>query len=186
MHEEEIILNRMLRGTSETAKSALSILYVKHAQPLFEFLYLMLGKNRELAMDLVHDTFLKVLEKRHHFDASRPFRPWLFRIASNHCKNEFRRQQINRQKLEELAHDYGFQPANEIYDNVQERLWELVDHLKPEHKEVVVLRYRTGLPVNEIAEITGIPDGTVKSRLFYGLKSLSELTKTIDLEYINN
>ena len=173
--EEEVIINRMLKSKPETARSALSLLYTKHAQDLFEFLFLMLGRDKESASDLVHDSFLRAFEKRHLFDASRPFRPWLFRIASNLGKNEFRRRHSDKEGMEELVKEENDLSEISADFTVQDIIWNLVDQLKPDHREVVILRFRTGLQVNEIAEITGIPEGTVKSRLFYGLRSLSQI-----------
>ncbi len=185
MDEEEIILNRMLRGTGENARSALAVLYSKHAQSLFEFLYLMMGKDENKARDIVQDTFLRVFEKRDLYNPSLPFRPWLFRIASNFYKNEFRRMEIQKQNLGEMAREYPDFSTSDSTDLNVEKIWKLVDRLGTQQREVIILRFRTGLPLKEIAEIIQKPEGTIRSRLFYALKTLSETIKTTESEFFN-
>lgn len=175
--DQYVILNRMLKGSREEAMLALGILYKEFAQPLFEYLFLLLDKDESWARDIVQDTFLLVFEKRHLFNHSLPFRPWLFRIASNRIKNDFRKQDVYRKNQAEIARNYDHFSTPEPMEISPETIWELVDRLGQDQKEVIILRYRTCLQVKEISGITGIPEGTVKSRIFYALKVLSSMIK---------
>ena len=169
MMEEELILNRMLKGTD--AAVALHYFYQRYSRSLFVFLFLLFRKDQEKARDLVQETFLRAFERRSGFDPDKPFRPWLFRIALNLCRNEFRRMDVVKKNQREILWSYENEDANPVDP---EKIWEAVNQLSFEHQQVILLRYRNELPVSEISEILGCPEGTVKSRIFYAVKDLSK------------
>jgi RNA polymerase sigma-70 factor (ECF subfamily) len=137
----------------------------------------MLGRDADLARDKVHDLFMKLLESPSRFDPERKFSVWLFSVASNMCKNEYRSWEVQKRALESGESGPAWTPAAQMEENQPGQkagLDRAIGELPPAQKEAVVLYYREGLRVNEIAGIMGCSEGTVKSRLFYALKKLGD------------
>ena len=142
------------------------------------------------AEDLAQEAFARVFAKRHAYEPGGKFSTWLWRIALNLCRDELRR----RQRHPELSLETGGEgdeasPAHEISASTPSPA-EAVEALEqaeivrrallrlPEHyRTVVVLRHYEGLKFHEIAEVLGIPDGTVKSRMSEGLSRLACLLR---------
>ena len=143
------------------------------------------------AEDLTQEAFARVFAKRHAYEPSGKFSTWLWRIALNLCHDDIRRRQRRPEhSLEDhtgvdgetnhAAELVGETPspaeavaALEQAEIVRRTLLQL-----PEiYRTVIVLRHYEGLKFGEIAEVLGIPDGTVKSRMSEGLSRLAELLK---------
>lgn len=138
----------------------------------------MLG-NMEDARDALQEAFVKTYESLHRFDLRRPFGPWFFQILRNHCRDALRSQQA-RFKLEALDEDIETRPADAEGgpERVRERssareiLWNALERIGDEHREILVLKELEGFRYNEIAGILDIPEGTVASRLFHARRAL--------------
>lgn len=151
-------------------QSAFDDLYRRYSKPMLNFFYRLLDNDRELAEDLLHDLFLKIIEMPERFDANRAFRTWFYTLAGNMVRNEYRRNQMGRSyekslsDLEEPAVD-GTERAfdRELF---HQRLLLELERLEPEQKILYNLRFHEELTIPQIAEIMDCPDGTVKSRLF--------------------
>jgi RNA polymerase sigma-70 factor (ECF subfamily) len=138
----------------------------------------MLNKDTEKAQDFVQDIFLKLMEKKHLFDPSKKFYTWIFTIAGNMCKTEYR----NPYKISISADEYEISDAV-FQENLAEKdlfnllLEKSLNGLENHHKETFVLRFMEHLSLQEIAEITGTSLGTVKSRLFYATQKMAKELK---------
>lgn len=140
----------------------------------------MLG-NMEDARDALQEAFVKTYEALHRFDVSRSFGPWFFQILRNHCRDMLRSRQA-RFKLEVLDERLELRPGDA--DRSPERdhqrsvardlLWQALERIGEEHREVLVLKELQGFRYNEIAKILDIPEGTVASRLFHARRALKE------------
>ncbi len=124
-----------------------------------------------LAEDAVQETFVRALRARHGFDPRRgAIRPWLFAIERRTIVDLARRRSANR--AQEL--DRNLPAATDQLDgallawNVEEAL----RRLHPDHRRVVLEIYYRGRPSREVARELGIPEGTVRSRLYYALRAL--------------
>jgi RNA polymerase sigma-70 factor (ECF subfamily) len=139
----------------------------------------MLG-NRAEAEDVAQEVFISVFKTIDHFREESKFSTWLYRVAVNHCKNRIkylaRRHDRDRDELDENTHHSNGavtgvpvrapQPDRALEGAQMERLLqEAIGNLDDDHRIVVVLRDVEDLSIEEICEITGLPDGTVKSRL---------------------
>lgn len=132
-------------------------------------------RNREDALDIAQDTFLKAHEAIGHFrDSGRDqgFRAWLVRIAANKALDLLRRKK-RRPELPMEAEPYGeFTPTDEApqrraaLNELDTAIRNCMNRLSPEHRVTLMLREIDGLSYSEIAEATGVPLGTVMSRLF--------------------
>lgn len=143
------------------------------------------------AEDLAQEAFARVFAKRHAYEPSGKFSTWLWRIALNLCHDDIRRRQRRpEQSLEANAGDEGqTNPATELAGEAPspaeavaaleqaEVVRRALLRLPEIYRTVIVLRHYEGLKFGEIAEVLGIPDGTVKSRMSEGLSRLAELLK---------
>jgi RNA polymerase sigma-70 factor (ECF subfamily) len=134
---------------------------------LLNFVYRTIG-DRDRAEDLVQEVFIRVYRHIGRFDRSKKFSTWIYTIASNLAKNELRNRSRNplvlfqtiRAKFEDTRPDDLFQKRH-----LREMVEQSVGQLPAHHREVFVLRELEGKSYEEIADITGVNLGTVKSRL---------------------
>lgn len=172
LSDEELMLD-MSKGQSK----AFDELYKRYQERMYRYFYRMLGQDTSKAQDFAQDLFIKLIEKPHLFDANRKFSTWVYKIASNMCKNEYRRQNISFFNIE----DYEQLPSEAIAIPLQldqkifsNHLKEAIELLKPAHKLCFILRYQEDLSIKEISQIVECPEGTVKSRLHHALKNLAQ------------
>ena len=145
---------------------------------LLNFVYRTVG-DRERAQDLVQETFVRVYRHLHRFDQSKKFSTWIYTIASNLAKNELRNRSRNPLVLFQTIkrhweadhrplewEDNTYRP-DDLYRkrHLQETVEKAVQELPEHHRIVFVLRELEGKTYEEIADITGVNLGTVKSRL---------------------
>ncbi len=135
------------------------------------------------AMDLSQDAFARAFRARRSLDPDRPFYPWFYQILRRLCFNHLRNQKTRRDRLEEaagwLADRAGARAAEAAPDRMAERaelrarLEAAIAALPPHEREVIVMREFEGLRYREIADLLGIPIGTVMSRLYAARKALA-------------
>ena len=128
--------------------------------------------HRELAMDMVQNSFLKALEQIHTLRNPDATKTWFYRILTNECL-----QTIKKAKRENLTEpdaiqdevylEKAYEPALELYEAVRQ--------LAPETQTIIFLHYYEEYTLKEIAQITGYNLNTVKSRLYAGLKKLKNI-----------
>ncbi len=160
-------------------QAALAVLVARHHSPMLGYLYRLTGGDRPLAEDLVQETFLRVLQQR-TCQAGRPFKPWLYAIATNLARDHFK-SAAARQRWPQADHEdtllqlYDATPGPEERALAAEQGGEVaaaLAQLGEEYRVVLLLRFYQGLSLNEIAEALQIPLGTVKSRLSVGTRRL--------------
>lgn len=165
-------------------KEAFSILYERYSDKLVRFFHRMLNKDLEKAQDFMHDLFLRIVENPGSFDTKKRFDTWVFHIAYNMCKNEYRKITVRNEYRE--SHIWSDIFADESHMNridhqkFNEELNVKLNSMEEIHRTVFLLRYQQELSLKEIAEIMDCPEGTVKSRLFYTIKLLSEKLYVFD------
>ncbi len=159
-------------------KEAFSILYERYADKLVSFFYRMLNKDNEKAQDFMHDLFVKIIENPASFDTGKRFDTWIFHIAYNMCKNEYRKMTVRDEYRDRQIYrlPYSEESVKNKIDQQKfsEELNESLGSLDEKHRTVFILRYQQDLSLKEIAGILDCPEGTVKSRLFKAIKVLSE------------
>lgn len=159
-------------------KRAFGELVARYQSRLLNFVYRTIG-DRDRAEDLVQETFIRVYRHLHRFDQSKKFSTWIYTIASNLAKNELRNRSRNPLVLFQAIKqnwDADHRPL-EWEDNtyrpddlfrkrhLKETVERAVQDLPEHHRVVFVLREVEGKTYEEIAAITGVNLGTVKSRL---------------------
>lgn len=130
--------------------------------------------NRETAMDMVQNSFLKAIEQLHTLRNPQAMKTWFYRILTNECL----------QTLKKAAREFPTEPADmkeEIYlEKAYEpalELYEAVRQLTPETQTIIMLHYYEEYTLKEVAQITGDNLNTVKSRLYAGLRKLKSIIK---------
>ncbi len=178
MTDEELMI-----AMSKGDKRAFDEIYGRYASPLLGYFTRMLWRDHEKAEDFVHDIFAKIIRKPQLFDPSRKFKTWLYSVANNMCKNEYKKQEVRKNTSNGLDNHYGLSDAaanvvGEVQDvQFREKFEASLEALDAKHSEVFSLRHMEGLAIKEIAEILAISEGTVKSRLFYATRYLAESLK---------
>jgi RNA polymerase sigma-70 factor (ECF subfamily) len=157
----------------------LTVLVSRHHPPLLGYLYRLAGGDRPLAEDLVQETLLRVL-RQPTYQPGRPFKPWLYTIATNVARDHFKsaavRQGLQRGDDEKTLfqlHDREASPEERALAAEQGReVRAAIAELTEEYRVVVLLRFYQSFSLQEIAETLQIPVGTVKSRLSVAVHQL--------------
>lgn len=165
---------------------AFETLLKRYQAPIYGYILRQVG-DRQRAEDLFQETFLRVY---HRIDTcSRPesFKPWAFAIAANLCRNETRRQQVRRgEQPEERINGYagaGPDPEGAAQTaQTRRKIEQALAGLPDVQREVFVLYHYTRLTYEEIAEVTEVPLGTVKSRMNAALTALRRLLSELKQE----
>jgi len=167
---------------SKGDKRAFDELYNRYSGVLFGYFNKMLWRDREKAEDLVHDIFAKIIVNPLAFDVSRSFKTWLFAVACNMCKNEYKRKEVRKNTSIGIDSHISVSSDTNVFNEVQDRIFmsafdESLIQLDDKHRDVFTLRHLQGFSLKEIADVLEINEGTVKSRLFYATKQLAEKLK---------
>lgn len=172
-------------------KKAFDELYRRYSGKILYFFYQRLGRDNEKAEDFLQDLFLKIIEKESLFDSKMNFSAWIYAIANNMCKNEYRR--IARTKLETNEFDIEnlidestcTHPSNEIDLLLFQKILDVeLGSMGEKHRLTFILRHQQCLTVNEISKIMECSEGTVKSRLHYTIKKLSRRFQNFNVQRV--
>ena len=180
--QEEIIAMRRCRRGSSGAFEVFVNRYMKDAY----FIALGLVGNREDAMDLSQEAFIRAYRNIKHLKPDRKFFPWFYQILKNLCISHLRKRRyrqassLDAKNCPEVAATADcFLPEvvarrNELKDKV----WQAIGKLDDKHREVIILRHFQHMSYEQIAEALYCNKGTVTSRLYYARKRLEELLST--------
>lgn len=151
-------------------------LYSEHAGPLLNFLHYRTG-DRDLAEDLLADTFERVLRARRRFDPRHASeKTWLYTIALNVFRDHVRRAAVGQRAVDQVAAGGAALDVRTELDAAEER--DAIDRamavLSPEERETIALRYGADLTVAEIARITGEKASTIHGRVYRSLRKLRD------------
>jgi RNA polymerase sigma-70 factor, ECF subfamily len=183
--ERQILANGLRRRDPDL----LDRLIEQYQQRLYRYLLFLTG-DPALAEDLFQETWIRVLERGHQYNAKSKFESWLFAIARNLVIDVSRRKKFR--SLEELADPESNQPFEPPDDHAISALQVLVARESEQavqfsllkipsyYREVLLLRFHEELALDEIATVLSTPISTVKSRLYRGLEALkSALTEGV-------
>ena len=171
--EDNALVRRALKGD----RKAFEMIILKYQQPLLNYLGRMTGE-REQAQDFTQEVFLKVHASLSSFQPRYKFSTWLFKIASNFMIDFWRRKKISAVSLDRTRDD-GENPCSlQVPDagppvakkyelaQIKKRIEGALERVPEELRELFVLRHINEFSYEEIAEIKGLPVGTVKNRVF--------------------
>jgi len=182
--DEEII--KVFQDTNSL--EAFEILVKRYKDPLMNFVYRFVG-SRDVSTDIVQDTMIKFYLNKDSYKSFAKFSTWIYTIAGNLAKNELKRRK--RRKIYSIhpddedrviqIEDKSFIGPDRAADSgiKSEIIQKALLRVKEVYREVVILRDIDGFSYEEIADITGLSIGTVKSRINRGRAHLQKLLKNI-------
>ena len=169
-------------------RAAFAVLVRRHQGPLFNFAFRQV-RVPQLAEDVVQETFVRVVQNAAEFKHEARFTTWVYTITRNLCIDQLRKRALRKHpSLDQACGEEGDGPTlgEQTADprasvereatgtELKERIARAVDTLPDEQREVFLMREVANLPFKEIAEITNVPENTVKSRMRYALERLQE------------
>ncbi len=170
------LMNRFAAGDEEAFRDILN----RYKNSLYSFLARFLNQ-RDLVEDVFQETFLQVYTSRSTFDTSRPLRPWLFTIAANKARDALRKQQRTATASFGMISDAAEMSIDDVintltsiettpYEEVEKSetagmVRQIIADMPENLREILLLAYFDQFSYKQMAEILGIPIGTVKSRL---------------------
>ncbi len=182
---DEVLMAQVKAGVER----ALAVLVRRYEQPLYNYALRMLGNSAD-AEDVFQETFVRVHLHRNRFWRGSPFKPWLYRIATNLCKDRIRyrrrRPEVQPGNAESDMPDpiASYQDVATAPDEAAmaaERAAQMqaaLASLSIKHRAVFLMAHQEGLSYGEIARTLRIPVGTVKSRMN---KAVSELMAVLEV-----
>jgi RNA polymerase sigma-70 factor, ECF subfamily len=174
----------LARDALAGSEAAYRDLVARYATPAVNFIYRFI-RDRALAEDLAQEGFLRVYQRLNTYDPQRKFSSWFFQVLRNITIDYLRVNRVRTASLDELE-DEGHRGAAADRESVSPEqaaqqgelafaMEGALSRIRPEYREVVVLRYQEGFTHPEIAEILGLPSGTVKTYLHRARKELAEI-----------
>ncbi|MFP4345975.1 MAG: RNA polymerase sigma factor [Anaerolineales bacterium] len=169
MATDEVLYTRVREGD----RAALAELIGRYHAPLLRFLYRMTN-DLPTAEDLVQDTFVKLMTHEGNMPCN--FKSWVFTVARNRVYDLFRTASHRREVTLTVGSEAWVPASGPGVERLvarhadREAIAGVLQALRPQHREVLVLRFYHDLKLQEIAEIIDAPLGTVKSRLHHALK----------------
>ncbi|MCG3089846.1 RNA polymerase sigma factor [Sporosarcina cyprini] len=175
MEEEQLWIRQVLAGD----KQAFANIINKYKNPLYATI-LRMTKNPQDAQDLVQDAFIKVYRNLHKYDGGGAFSGWLYRVAINHCMDEFRKKRYStvQVQLEEEAIINPNHPEIVFLKREKSRQLErLISTLPEDERLIILLRYVNEISYEEISELLGVPLSTVRNKLHRAKKKMRDTVK---------
>ncbi len=172
---DEVLISRIAAGD----RLAMQVLFARHHVKVYRFV-LRLVSNPTTAEDLISDVFLDVWRQASRFEARSQVSTWLLAIA------RFKALSALRKRPEEALDDEKAAAVEDSADDPEvtaqkkdksEALRKCLEQLSPDHREIIDLVYYHEKSIEEVAEVVGIPENTVKTRVFYARNQLSQLLK---------
>lgn len=166
------LVKHAMRGREDSFEE----LVRRYQRPIVAYVYRMTG-DYEAALDLTQEVFIKVYGSLARYRPEFKFSTWIYRIAHNAAVDHLRRHTTREQELEIESEDHGtfekpiasgaLTPEQES-EKAERRaeIEDIIQALPPTYRELIVLRHAHDLSYEEIAEVTGLPLGTVKNRIF--------------------
>jgi RNA polymerase sigma-70 factor (ECF subfamily) len=180
LDEDQVLIKKTLKGS----KRAFEELMRKYDKKIFSFVVRMV-RNEEVAVDLTQDFFIKIFTVMDKYNFEYKFSTWAYRICYNLVIDHIRKNQAQVDSLddesvsprdmlgsENVSKDDGFKTLARA--ETRDYVWRVVDQIPLKFRELILLRYIQDLKYEEIAEITSLPVGTVKNRIFKAKEILKQ------------
>ena len=174
------VADSAIAGLKRGDSGALEAVMARYQHRLYRYL-IRLTQDPAAADDLFQQTWLRVIEKIGRYDARRHFTPWLFSVAHNLAIDYLRK---HRETSLDVPEESGISPVDQLVAGGSDPLEQLLEFergamlaaaiakLPIIHREVLTLRFEEDMKLEQIAEVSGIPLSTVKSRLLRAMESL--------------
>jgi RNA polymerase sigma-70 factor (ECF subfamily) len=183
--DDETLVHRFTEGEVK----AFEILMERYKRPVFNFIYRSV-RDATMAEELHQEAFLRVIQRSGEFKGESKFSTWLYTIVRNLCIDHSRKMSFRRHRSLDAPSSSGEDDGRTMLDRTEGRdhgserraianqlqgeIAKAVEDLPEEQREVFLMRQVQNLAFKDIAEIVGVPENTVKSRMRYALERLQE------------
>ena len=177
---DDVLISRIAAGD----RLAMQALFARHQVRIYRFV-LRLVNNPTLAEDLISEVFLDVWRQAGTFEARSSVSTWLLAIARFKALSALRRrpeQELDEEKTAAIEDPADNPEVAMQKKDKSEILRKCLTTLSPEHREIVDLVYYHERSVEEVAQIVGIPENTVKTRMFYARKKLAKMLQAAGID----
>jgi RNA polymerase sigma-70 factor (ECF subfamily) len=177
---DEVLIQRIAGGD----RLAMQVLFARHHVRVYRFV-LRLVRNESTAEDLISEVFLDVWRQAGRFEGRSAVSTWLLAIARFKALSALRGRKesaLDDEVAEAIEDDSDTPEAAMQKKDTSVILRKCIETLTPDHREIVDLVYYHEKSVEEVAQIVGIPENTVKTRMFYARKKLAESLKAAGIE----
>lgn len=177
---DEVLIGRIANGD----RLAMQVLFARHHVRVFRFV-LRLVRDEASAEDLISEVFLDVWRQAGKFEGRAAVSTWLLAIARFKALSMLRRkpeEELDEETAEAIEDGADTPDVTLEKKQKSEVIRDCLTSLSAEHREIIDLVYYHEKSVEEVAEIVGIPEATVKTRMFYARKKLAELLKAQGIE----
>lgn len=175
MEQEQLWIQQVLAGD----KQAYAHIINNYKNQLYATI-LRMTKNPQDAQDLVQDAFIKVYRNLEKYDASGSFSSWLYRVAINHCMDEFRKKRYAMTQIE-IDEERVVEPNHPelvfLKKEKSRQLERLIGTLPEDERLIILLRYVNEISYEEIGEVMDVPLSTVRNKLHRAKKKMRETVK---------
>ncbi len=180
----------LMRAFQEGSEKAYTILVRRYQDAIMNYAFRFVG-NYEDAADIAQETFLRLFKNRMMYKPIAKFTTWLYTIAGNVAKSELRRKRTSRlvplSQLDENGEEQTWDVADNAYNPeeqtdvalIEQYLHEALQKIPEAYREVIIMRDIQDLEYEDISDMTGLPLGTVKSRINRGRLMLQKLLKDV-------
>jgi RNA polymerase sigma-70 factor, ECF subfamily len=179
---DEVLMEKI----SKAEKQAFEILYDRYFNKLVWFARSFMDDVQH-SEDLIQEVFIKLIEKPEQFDRTKKFSTWIYVVTSNRCKQALRDKKNRLRILEENVLPYKDKVSeintNSDYRLLKNRIEDICCGLTEKEKSIYTLRFEQELAIKEIAMILQIPEGSVKSGIYYLLKKFAYQLKDFSHEH---
>jgi RNA polymerase sigma-70 factor (ECF subfamily) len=177
---DEVLIGRIANGD----RLAMQVLYARHHVRVFRFV-VRLVRDEAAAEDLISDVFFEVWRQAGRFEGRSAVSTWMFAIARFKALSSLRRRPD--EELDEQTAAAIEDPSDDPQATLEKKdksalLRKCLTGLSREHREIIDLVYYHERSVEEVARIVGVPENTVKTRMFYARKRLAELLKAAGID----
>src|SRR3974390_3256389 len=177
---DELLISRIAQGD----RLAMQVLFARHHVRIYRFVFRWM-RDKRAAEDVISEFFLDVWRQASRFEGRSAVSTWLIAIA------RFKALSMLRKKREEGLDEQAAEAIEDVSDNPElsvekldkgAKLRKCLAALSPDHREIIDLVYYHEKSIEEVAGIVGIPENTVKTRMFYARKKLGELCRMAGID----
>lgn len=175
MKEELELIESVLAGN----KQAYAHIINQYKNPLYA-LVLRMTRNPQTAQDLVQEIFIKVYEQLGKYDQKGSFSSWIYRVATNHCMDEFRKKSYQTKQVEiedEQVVNYNHPEIVFLKKEKSRQLEKLIAMLPEDERLIILMRFVNELSYQEISELLTIPLSDVRNKLHRAKKKMRMTVK---------
>jgi RNA polymerase sigma-70 factor (ECF subfamily) len=177
---DDVLIGRIATGD----RLAMQVLFARHHVRVFRFV-LRLVRDESVAEDLISEVFIDVWRQAGRFEGRSQVSTWLLAIARFKALSALRRRPD--EELDDETAEAIEDPSDDPEVSLDKKdksaaIRKCLEKLSAEHREIIDLVYYHEKSVEEVAQIVGIPENTVKTRMFYARKRLAELLKAAGIE----